>query len=271
MKTTYKMRQAEGRRRNLASATTLQSRVRGSRFELRASTFDLPRSAPGAFTLIELLVVISIIGVLAALTFPAVTAARTSTMRARAKAELIGITTAIERYQQKIGYYPPDNAPNWSVNQLYYELLGTTNSSGVFHTLDDSAQIATNNLPTSFGGGSTIVGFMNCSRGGEDGLAGAMRFLSELKSSQFMSVTITNPPPPARAPITVLGTSLDGPLVFQNLGAKLSPWCYNSSSPQHNPKSYDLWIDIIAGGKTNRICNWNDRYLIIGNPEPAYP
>jgi prepilin-type N-terminal cleavage/methylation domain-containing protein len=230
------------------------------------------RNTQHAFTLIELLVVIAMIAVLAALTFPAVGAAKISIMRSRARAELTNLETAIERYHDKLGYYPPDNAPNWAANQLYYELLGTTNSSGVFLTLDGSAQIATTVLPAAFGGGSTIVSFMNCSRGGEDGLAGAVSFLKGLKSAQYMAVTITNPPPPGPAPITVLGTSLDGPLMFQStLGAKLNPWRYNSSSPQHNPKTYDLWIDVMAGSKTNRICNWSDKYIIIGNPQPAYP
>jgi prepilin-type N-terminal cleavage/methylation domain-containing protein len=244
----------------------------GVRNPVSRITQHATRNTPPAFTLIELLVVISMIAVLAALTIPAVGAAKISIMRSRARAELTNLETAIERYHDKLGFYPPDNAPNWAANQLYYELLGTTNSSGVFLTLDGSAQISTTVLPAAFGGGSTIVSFMNCSRGGEDGLAGAVSFLNGLKSAQFMAVTITNPPPPGPVPITVLGTSIDGPLMFQSaLGVKLNPWRYNSSSPQHNPKTYDLWIDVTAGSKTNRICNWSDKYLIIGNPQPAYP
>ena len=214
------------------------------------------------FTLIELLVVVSIIGLLAALTFPAVTHARIAMLRARAKSELTALETVIERYNQKLGVYPPDNAPYWEAPPLYYELLGTTNSSGVFHTLDDSAQIAASVLQAAFGPSSTIVGFQNCSRGGGDGLAGGVAFVKSLKPTQF--VAITNAPSPN--PVTIMGTSLEGPLVFQTGGIKLNPWRYNSSSPRYNPKTFDLWIDVAAGDKTNRICNWSDKPLIVSTP-----
>ena len=216
------------------------------------------------FTLIELLVVVSIIGLLAALTFPAVTHARIAMLRARAKSELTALETVIERYNQKLGVYPPDNAPYWEAPPLYYELLGTTNVNGVFHTLDDSAQLTATLMPGAFNN-PALTGFLNCSRGGGDGLVGAVRFVGELKAGQFMSVTNFN----VTTPITVLGTSLDGPMVYQSAtGAKLNPWRYNSSSPQHNPKSFDLWIDVAAGDKTNRICNWSDRYIVVSTPNP---
>ena len=254
-----------------------QNATCGVRNPVSRNTQHATRNTQHAFTLIELLVVISMIAVLAALTFPAVGMARISIMRSRARAELTNLETAIERYHDKLGFYPPDNAPthappgvpgDWAASPLYYELLGTTNSSGVFHTLDDSDQIAASLLPGAFGAGSTVTGFMNCSRGGEDGLAGGVPFVKGLKATQFQRITNA----PSSTLVSVLGTSLEGPFMFQStLGAKLNPWRYNSSSPHYNPKSYDLWIDVTAGSKTNRICNWNDRYLIIGNPQPAYP
>jgi prepilin-type N-terminal cleavage/methylation domain-containing protein len=233
--------------------------------------------APRAFTLIELLIVVSIIAVLAALTFPAVSGARISILRARSRAELAAVESAIERYNQKLGYYPPDNPQpssypnhyNWAINQLYYELLGTTNVTiagvGYYQTLDGSAQIATNAFQAAFGPTTTVAGFMNCSRGGGDGLPGATAFLTDLKPSQFLAITNGTPTPIC----TVLGSGVAGPLMYQNtLGAKLNPWCYNSSSPQYNPKSFDLWIDVTAGSKTNRICNWSDKPLVVDGPYP---
>ncbi len=217
-----------------------------------------------AFTLIELLVVLAVIAVLAALTFPAVRAAKISTLRARARSEMLQMVTAIERYKDKLGYYPPDNqiAANpdrYALNQLYYELLGTTNWSGVFQTLDGSAQIAASALPTVFG--PNVTTFMNCARPsrGDDAPSG-IAFLTGLKPSQFLA--IDNP-----VQCTVLGSRLDGPLTYQNnQNIKINPWRYNSSTPHNNPKSFDLWIDVIAGDKTNRICNWSDKPIVVSTP-----
>jgi prepilin-type N-terminal cleavage/methylation domain-containing protein len=237
-----------------------ESRKQKAECGMRNAVSRITHHTPRGFTLIELLVVISVIALLAALTFPAVGAARLAMMRARARSEMAQIETAIERYHDKLGYYPPDNAPNWAPNQLYYELLGTINSGGVYHTLDDSAQIKTAEIPNVFG--PTVTGFMNCSQGGDDGTPGAVAFLKGLKPAQFMPVTNGI----SSASFTVLGTSLDGPQYFSNLGAKLNPWRYNASSPRYNPKSFDLWIDVMAGSKTNRISNWSDRPLIVSTP-----
>ena len=242
------------------------------------TTHHATRPSP-AFTLIELLVVISVIAILAALSFPAISAVKVSMTRTRALAEMKGVIAVIEAYHDKLGYYPPDNPlnpPNWAINQLYYELLGTTNVSigGVpyYQTLDGSAKIA--NVPpsfpafqTAFGAGSTVVSFMNISRDAGDGLVGAVSFFPNLKPSQFLA--ITNGGGSATPICTVLGAGIDGPLLYHDtLGAKLNPWCYNSSSPRYNPKSYDLWIDVTAGNKTNRICNWSDKALIVNAPYP---
>jgi hypothetical protein len=65
--------------------------------------------------------------------------------------------------------------------------------------------------------------------------------------------------------ITVLGTIVEGPIaeMLQGLNGQINPWRYNSVSPVNNPKSYDLWVDILIGGKTNRICNWSDKYIVL--------
>lgn len=229
--------------------------------ELRA-----PRAAR-AFTLIELLVVLAVIGLLAALTFPALRAAKLSMLRARAKSEMTQVETAIERYKDRFGHYPPDNRISanpdaYALNQLYYELLGTTNSSGVFQTLDGSAQIADGSLPAVFG--PNVTGFLNCARTGGDEAVNAVSFLKGLKPGQFLAITNGTSAVPV---CNLLGASLDGPLIYRNaVGAKLNPWRYNSSSPTNNPNSFDLWIDVAAGGKTNRICNWSDRPLVVSTP-----
>ena len=47
----------------------------------------------------------------------------------------------------------------------------------------------------------------------------------------------------------------------------MNPWRYNSSSPTNNPGSYDLWVQLSIGGKTNLICNWS-KQVQINNPLP---
>src|SRR6185295_1583125 len=88
---------------------------------------QLPRRA--AFTLIELLVVIAIIGVLAALIFPALRAAKIAAARGKVQTELRQVESAIEAYKAKYGLYPPDNPGHPELNQLFYELHGTTRTT----------------------------------------------------------------------------------------------------------------------------------------------
>lgn len=229
-------------------------------------THHAPRSAR-AFTLVELLVVMAVIGLLAALTFPAVQGARIAMLRARAKSEMVQLETAIERYKDKLGHYPPDtrlggNPDPYAVNQLYYELLGTTNTgtaaNPVYVTLDGSATIDAAGLTSAFGSG--VTGFINCARTGGDDAVNAVSFLKGLKPSQFLA-----PDAPA---CTVLGSALEGPLTYlkTSSGAKINPWRYNASNPTNNVKTFDLWIDVTVGSKTNRICNWSEKPLVISTP-----
>jgi prepilin-type N-terminal cleavage/methylation domain-containing protein len=247
-----------------------------------------PRRAPGAFTLIELLVVIGVIVILAGMSFPAMTAIKIAQARNRARAELNQIETAIETYKTKLGYYPPDNlgnfpgstptgtVTNWFVNQLYYELMGTTvtvnGSLTNYQTLDGSAAIpgTTTAFKAAFGPTSQVTGFMNCSRpGAGDDAPNAVNFLHGVKATQFQAVN--NP-----VTSTALGVSMAGAVVFTGPnGAEIVPYGFNSSNPQHNPRTFDLWVDIIAGGKTNRISNWSTRPIFVfynpSMPWTAYP
>jgi prepilin-type N-terminal cleavage/methylation domain-containing protein len=218
---------------------------------------------PRAFTLVELLVVIAVIAVLAALTFPIIGAVKRAQTIHRARAELTYLESAIEAYKTKLGFYPPDNGGYYTTNQLYYELMGTitTTIGGQpgYQTLDASATILNNGFGAAFGATTKVTGFVNCSKpGAGDDSPNAVKFLLGLKSAQFMAV---NTPVTS----TVLGSTVGGLPVFNNTatGGEITPYGYNSSNPQHNPKSFDLWIDVIAGGKTNRISNWSDKPIQI--------
>src|SRR5581483_6096855 len=85
---------------------------------------------PPAFTLIELLVVISIIAILAAFIVPVASGVARTQKISRARGEMAQLETAIDRYHEERGYYPPDNPGNPLTNQLYYELTGTTATPG---------------------------------------------------------------------------------------------------------------------------------------------
>jgi prepilin-type N-terminal cleavage/methylation domain-containing protein len=119
------------------------------------NTITPPRRA---FTLIELLVVISIMGILAAFTIPVLKGVKRTQYRNTARAELEQIATALERYKAAYGAYPPSNPTNSLVNQLYFELSGTTNDGTYYTTLDGTAQINVGSVSNHFG----VSGFVNC-------------------------------------------------------------------------------------------------------------
>lgn len=217
-----------------------------------------------AFTLVELLTVISIIALLAAFTVAVLGGAKKSATLNHAKAELAQLETAIDSYKQDHGFYPPGNATvpasanNYLVNQLYYELEGTTNNTSTsFQTLDGSSTITNNVMVSTFG----VGGFMNCAKGsGEESLP-AKNYLIGLPSNQIGD---------NGSGVKLLVTSVGGPLAtYQPIGqADVNPWRYNSSNPTNNPGAYDLWVQIvIKPGQTNLICNWT-KQVQLNSPLP---
>jgi prepilin-type N-terminal cleavage/methylation domain-containing protein len=215
------------------------------------------RSRRTAFTLIELLVVIAVIGILAALIFPITGALKKKKMITVAQAELAQVETAIDDYKAKYGTYPPDNPnptlPGFLINQLFFELKGTVLTNGAYQTLDGSGQIPTVQVTAIFG--ANVTGFVNTSTSakGNDDKAAAVNFLKDLKPTQSGALT-------AGSLIKVLTCSV---LWDQNYPVPagdplgMNPWRYISTNPTNNPASYDLWVDLLISGKTNRISNWS--------------
>jgi prepilin-type N-terminal cleavage/methylation domain-containing protein len=218
------------------------------------------------FTLVELLVVISIIAVLAAFTVPVLSAVKKRQYISQTQGELGQLDAAIKSYHSAYGFYPPDNhnspfsSANYTINQLYYELMGVTNSNGTFQTLDGRAQISSTDAQATFG----VPGFMNCSNpgSGED-KPQAKSFISDLRPKQLG----TNGTSPGF--VLFLDASVGGPdRSYSPPGVSgLNPWRYNSSNPTNNPGSYDLWIQLKIQGKTYLICNWS-KQVQINNPLP---
>ncbi|RXK56304.1 type II secretion system protein [Oleiharenicola lentus] len=89
-----------------------------------------------AFTLLELLAVIALIGLLAALIFPAFGAARRSAGKAKTKVQFAQWTAAIESFRAEYGYYPAFDASglvNGGVtptDHLFHDLLAARKRDG---------------------------------------------------------------------------------------------------------------------------------------------
>ena len=216
-----------------------------------------------AFTLIELLVVIAVIAILAGLLFPVLGAVKRAQIKSLTRSQLQQLETAISSYQTKRGHLPPDAGNSVTLNPLYYELLGTslTNEGGTlgYRTLDGESFIPQNLVQTVFG----LDGFVNSRKGASGGDEGATaeNFLKGLKSdrtkqlSSGAKVLIGSVPWPTGNPFQPIITD-----------PGVNPWRYNSKNPTNNPSSYDLWIDIIISGRTNRFCNWSKDPIIVNSP-----
>ena len=214
------------------------------------SRFRLSR----AFTLIELLVVIAIMGLLAGLVVTLAPLALSKPKIKKTQAELDQLVTVIEAYKEKKGSYPPDNQfipNNPGTNQLYYELVGTTNNGTDFVTLSGKDSIQSPVMQAQFG----VASFNNstkAAKGSDD--FDVQNFHKALKDGQTKVITMAN------QPIRILVAPVEGPNKQQ-----INPWHYVSSNPTNNPGAFDLWADIVVGGKTNRISNWSKDPITIGN------
>jgi len=242
---------------NFQSPTSASTHLphRSSRREEADKPFQFQRF--NAFTLIELLVVIAIIVVIAALLIPAANSMVKKSIVQRAVSERDQLETAIDAYKAKYGFYPPSNATgNPLINQLYYELLGTTNTGSAFVTLDGGSQMSSIVLPTIYG----VSAFMNASKpgGGEDSVP-ATTFLSGLKAGEIGTYNITNGTGTNTFIVTAANSDLSYkpmPGIYSLAGRPANPWRYVCPGT-NNPNSYDLWVQVFLGNKTYLICNWS--------------
>lgn len=209
------------------------------------------RRSPAAFTLVELLIVIAIIGILAALIFTAGKSAKRWQYLKTAQAELNQTITALENYKAKYGAYPPGNPNSSTVNQLYYELSGVAPSTIGYQTLNGASSIS----PATFSSTFNVGGLVNCGyKTGSDDVTAAKNFLPGLKQNQIGGYT---------GGVNLLITSARGPdITYQPLGFQdVNPFRYICPGI-NNPKSYDLWVQLVINGQTNLICNWTKQIQI---------
>jgi prepilin-type N-terminal cleavage/methylation domain-containing protein len=211
------------------------------------------------FTLIELLLVVAIIGVLTALLVSATSGSGHAAKIAVAQAELAHMESAIGDYRANLGFYPPDNPNDATINPLYYELLGTTNNGLTYVTLDASAQISNSNgdINSRF----NRQGFANSSTKAHssDERGAPMPFLNQLRPKQVGQID------PSQPLVKILVCSIEWPDAngAPISGTLLNPWRYVSSHPTNNPGSYDLWVDLAIGNKIYRVSNWSKQPQIV--------
>jgi prepilin-type N-terminal cleavage/methylation domain-containing protein len=213
---------------------------------------------PGAFTLMELLIVISIIAILAALIFPVGAALKNKAALNKAKAEVKQVAELIEQYKLQYGYYPPDHQTNPGVdpiyNTLYFELVGSTYdaANSLYTSLDGAAKISAaecGNLLGISGPGSIL----NATKSASEEAKPAKPFLREIKPGRYYEYASGS------STIRLLTCSVpwsDRVAPIIPAAPTVNPFRYIKSST-NNPGGFELWVDVIAGGKTNRISNWN--------------
>ena len=191
------------------------------------------------FTLIELLVVIAVIGILAAMILTLGGPMAEAKARKTARVYLHQLSTAIESYKGKKGFYPPDDPYNnasslYYTNSLYYELTGTD--------LDKATALE------AFG----VGGILN-----SRAIAGeAIDFIALSNDRTVQTIRLGS-----GRQVQVLGVPLKSPLggAFE----VFAPWEYRLSTstngpPLHNPNTYDLWVRLQVGNKVITVGNWKE-------------
>lgn len=240
-----------------------ESRAEGRTAGLESRHPSLVTRHISAFTLIEVLVVIAIIAALAALILPVAGAVKRKAYIQTAQSEMSQVETALERYHSAYGFYPPGCPYGPVTNQLYFELVGTTNSSSGFQTLDNSAILKSAIAKNWFG----VSGFMNCNKGGGDESAPrGQNFLPDLKPTQIATWKTDAVDVAKLLVVSVGGPDQD----LKPLGAAfpgVNPWRY-AYPGTHNPGSYDLWVQLDISGTTNLVCNWSRQVQINNGSEP---
>lgn len=196
--------------------------------------------------------VIAIIGVLTALISHALVSANVKPKIAMARAELAEMESAIHEYRDKLGFYPPDNPTDPAMNPLWFELSGTTNNGVIYATLDASGQISLTDINAKF----DRQGFSNTGTKAHstDESVAPMSFLSHLRSEQVGQPDVGKPQ------IKILVCSVQYPAGESSApipGTSLNPWHYVSSHATNNADTYDLWVDLVIGGKTYQVNNWS--------------
>jgi prepilin-type N-terminal cleavage/methylation domain-containing protein len=215
----------------------------------RVNRVEKPPRVERAFSLIEMLVVIAVIGILAAILLGVLPGVAHRKKMALVQVELTQLQNAIDYYKEKNGFYPPDNrkavpGPDSKRPPLFYELVGTTHKGDEYFPLNGAPRLSSADITTAFGEG----GFLNSGEEGE-----VQNFYPTLSARQYQRDPNNNNVVYLVAPAKA------------STGSEFNTWRYivskprpgpNDRVPTHNPNSYDLWAEVVYGGKTNEVGNW---------------
>jgi prepilin-type N-terminal cleavage/methylation domain-containing protein len=206
-----------------------------------------------AFTLIELLAVIAIIGLLSGLVIGLSGIAVQKQREARIRGDHTKLLTALDSYKSEMGNYPPDNGElsTWPVdsttnanylaragkNPLYYELSGALFNNGTFTVMGSTQTITATVLNREF----KVNGIENSAREKRDVRFRNMTF----KGDQYQQLDTVD-----KAPALVLSVPIKGEFQLPGKNGPINPWYYDASSTnRHNPETFDLWSEYLAGNQ----------------------
>jgi prepilin-type N-terminal cleavage/methylation domain-containing protein len=219
-----------------------------------------------AFTLIELLVVMAVIAVLAAMIFPAAAIVKRKSAEKRVQTMLDSVASAIETYKANVKVYPPENPINPALsyvsaperNTLFYELSGVQLVGVEYRPAGGRGGINEVNLRNFLQIGATEFGMVNLARGSGDEVQAAQNCISGIRPTQYMEIL------EGGVNVMVLGVSDAGPLMFKDANDRpINPFRYASTRATNNVGRFDLWVDVIISGKTNRFSNWSTKPIIV--------
>jgi prepilin-type N-terminal cleavage/methylation domain-containing protein len=219
--------------RGLPSLFGFSSRTRDLNRAVGPSVFASSRG----FTLIELMIVIAIIALLAALVVGLAGGASESSIRKAASGLLATLETAVDGYKADLGFFPPDNLAMGKPNRppIYYSLRGGIRTVSGDLVMEDNNSITSNQIYSAFG----LGGIVNSSPAGRPKTA--KDYLKGLKPGNIKE----------EAGVKYVVFPRKGP------DGDFNPVRYDASSAnRHNLDSYDVWIDVMIGGKQVTIGNW---------------